>query len=57
MLGKYAKTIVAAIGVILAGLNEVFGVSLGVDAQQVFSFVIPILTVAGVYQVPNTPAA
>ncbi len=53
-LSRYNKFIVAIIGVILIGLKDFAGFEVGVTADQIMSFAIPILTAIGVWAVPNT---
>ena len=52
-LSRYNKFIVAIIGVILIGLKDFAGFEVGVTADQIMSFAIPILTAIGVWAVPN----
>lgn len=56
-LAPYKKFIVAVVGAVLIGVNQFFGLELGVDAQQAVNIVVPILTALGVYQVENSPSA
>lgn len=56
---KYRKLIVAVIGAIFAGLSAIFGVNLeamGVSVEMVMGLIVPILTAAGVWAVPNDTA-
>lgn len=46
-MSKYRKALVAAIGVILTGLNAVYGANIYVQ------LVISLATAAGVYLAPN----
>jgi uncharacterized membrane protein len=55
-LAKYSKLIVAIIGAVLIGLDQFFGISIGMDAEQIVGFAVPILTAFGVWAVPNTEA-
>lgn len=56
-LAPYKKFIVAVVGAIIIGVNQFFGLEIGVDAQQVVNIVVPILTALGVYQVDNGTSA
>lgn len=56
-LAPYKKFIVAVVGAIIIGVNQFFGLEIGVDAQQVVNIVVPVLTALGVYQVDNGPSA
>lgn len=56
-LAPYKKFIVAVVGAIIIGVNQFFGLEIGVDAQQVVNIVVPVLTALGVYQVDNGTSA
>ena len=53
-LSRYSKFIVALLGVVLIGLKDFAGIDIGLGADQILSFAIPILTAIGVWAVPNT---
>lgn len=52
-MAKYRKFIIAAVGLALMGLNDFGGIQLGLDAEQLYNFAVPILTAIGVYGTPN----
>ena len=56
-LKKYSKSIVALIALGLVIAKEVGGIDLGFQAEQVWTFAIPVLTMMGVYQISNGPSA
>lgn len=47
----------APTGGLIERINLLFGINLGVDAQQILHVLISILTAAGVWGVPNAPKA
>lgn len=55
-MSAYRKLIVALIGAALIALDQFFGISVTYDAEAVMGVLIPFLTAAGVWAVPNTPA-
>lgn len=52
-MAKYQKLIVAVLGAILVALNELFGIEIGLQAQEILAFAVPILTAVGVWRIPN----
>lgn len=52
-MARYSKFIIAAIGLVLTGLDDFVGLQVGVTAEQVWTFAVPILTALGVYAIPN----
>ena len=57
-MSNLRKFIAAAVGAILMGLSTFAGIGdgstlFGVDANQIVSVVIALMTAAGVYAVPN----
>ena len=55
-MAKYSKFIIALIGFALMGLKEWAGIDLGVTADQIWTWAVPLLTAIGVYGVPNKTA-
>ena len=53
---KYSKFIIAAIGLVLMGLNDFVGLELGLSAEQLYNFAVPVLTAVGVWGTPNEAA-
>lgn len=61
MSSKYAKFIVAVLGVIALGLQQFLGIGdgstiFGLPVDQVAAVIIALLTAIGVRQVPNAPS-
>jgi hypothetical protein len=54
MLSQYRKLIVAIIGAAIIALDQFLGVSVSYDAEAVMGVLIPFLTAAGVWAVPNS---
>lgn len=52
-MAKYNKFIVAVLGAVLTGLDQFLGISLGLGAEEIVQFLIPILTALGVWGVAN----
>ena len=52
-MSQYSKLVVAVLGAILIALNQFAGINIGIDAQSMLNFAIPILTSFGVWAVPN----
>ena len=56
-MSKYRKVILAAVGLLLLILNDVFGITaLAGMEDTIGAILISVLTAAGVWAVPNTPA-
>jgi uncharacterized membrane protein len=52
-MSKYRKLIVAALGAVIIAVDQFFGVSIGMGAEEIVNFAVPILTAIGVWGVPN----
>jgi hypothetical protein len=52
----YSKLLVALIGAVLIALDQFFNISVAYDAEAVMNVLIPFLTAAGVWAVPNATA-
>lgn len=52
-MAKYSKFIVAVLGAVLTGLDQFLGLSVGIGAEEIVQFAIPILTALGVWGVAN----
>ena len=50
---KYRKLIVAGIGVGILAAKDIWGIELGVTADQIVMVIIPLLTALGVWGVRN----
>ena len=50
---QYRKLIVALIGAAIIAVDTFTGFSVGLGAETVMTFLIPILTAIGVWTVPN----
>jgi uncharacterized membrane protein len=49
----YRKLIVAILGVVLIAIDQQFGIGLGIGAEQIMTFLIPVLVALGVWAAPN----
>ena len=59
-MSSYRKLIAAVVGALLIGLNAVFGIGdgtsiFGIEADQIVSTIVGVLTAVGVFAVPNEP--
>ena len=52
-MSKYRKLIVAVLGAVIIAVDQFFGVSVGFDAEQIVTTVIPLLTAVGVWRASN----
>ena len=52
-MAKYRKLIVAVIGAGIIAVDQFFGISLGMGAEEIVNFAVPILTAFGVWAAPN----
>ena len=55
-MSKYRKLIVAVLGAILMAADQLMGLSIGIGAEEIVNFAVPILTAIGVWGVPNESA-
>jgi len=55
-MSKYRKLIVAILGAIIIAVDQFFGLSIGMGAEEIVNFIVPILTAVGVWGVPNESA-
>lgn len=55
-MSKYRKLIVAVIGAVIIAADQFFGISIGLGAEEIINFAVPILTAVGVWGVPNETA-
>ena len=52
-MSQYRKLIVAVIGAVIIGLDQFLGLSIGIGAEEIVNFAVPILTAVGVWAAPN----
>ena len=55
-MSKYRKLIVAVLGAVIIAVDQFFGISFGMGAEEMVNFAVPILTALGVWAAPNAPA-
>ena len=55
-MSKYRKLIVAVLGAVIIAADQFFGISLGMGADEIVNFAVPILVALGVWGAPNEPA-
>lgn len=52
-MAKYRKLIVAVLGAAIIAVDQFTGISIGMGAEEIVGFLVPILTAVGVWGVPN----
>ena len=52
-MSKYRKLIVAILGAVIIALSQFAGINIGMEAEALVNFAVPILTAFGVWAAPN----